>query len=544
MRVLFRTSIRHLACTIIAIGLLIANADSSAAIFTVTQNGDAGVGSLRWAIDQANASPTGETQEVRFNLTPAFSQITLTSAITISRPDLLVTGIQTPEFDAPERIKVSSPSVSVQSGVFVLAANVTSFTLRDVNLGPSGRRSPRGGCIDASLVNPLFTQMTIERVQFDGCSVETGLDTAGGAVFVNGSVLLRGSRFVNNRVRTQGGVGNTAARASGGAVAMEQGFLIVQDSTFSANVAESREPDRFSDYGRGGAIAYVGFNNGGVTIIDSDFFNNRAGRYECSGTSAELCRVRGFGGAISSFALSTTLQRSALVANEAIEGAAIYALGGSSDPTRALDLQNVALLGGVAYRGLVLVELNVNLRQRNVSYDRVRVTDAEILSPKAAFLVFRNIFNNPGGASQVGASHSVLFGRVNPDFSSSGQAKLCDSTALNVLIQGNSLIADIDDPKILPGSCAFLGATSTSLGQMGIPADFNVAWDLQPRAAAVDNGAAGAPSQSDWTRCSTIDLNGTPRPVDASGNGSAECDIGAVEALPPADRIFANGFDQ
>ena len=44
--------------------------------------------------------------------------------------------------------------------------------------------------------------------------------------------------------------------------------------------------------------------------------------------------------------------------------------------------------------------------------------------------------------------------------------------------------------------------------------------------------------------CASTDLIGRPRPIDGDGDGSALCDLGAVEAFNTSSDIFADGFEQ
>ncbi|MCK7594604.1 hypothetical protein [Pseudomarimonas salicorniae] len=523
--------------------LLFAAGGVQAATHTVTQNGDAGIGSLRWAVEQANAASAGEAQEIRFSLAAPFRQIILASEILITHPDVSIHGLATGALDSPGRIRISSVR---GSGVLELGAAVTRFALRDLDLGPTVRTSDRrGGCLDAEVVSPIFSQITIERVAFLGCTVSAGLGPVeGGALYANGNVVIRDALFRDNRAEWLGNSQSVRGFAAhGGAVAMEFGLLIVIGTTFERNTASSNNRDGFRGAG-GGAVAYTAANRGGMSFSGTLFVENTVQGTDCQAVpqGVSACSVFGDGGAVFSRASSTVLRRSVFARNQAFGGSAVHQRSYPSEGFGGrLDLDNVVFNEEKVYRAVVsLLGGSARLRQRNVTYGAIVLAT---LSQVPGFLRPYYMIELADAGADV--SHSVLFGHVSNEDGSAVVWPFCDQGGFPKPpppIQGNSLSVESLDLAMGTHSCAFLGATSVSLADVGIPETGR--WDFEPRGLALENGAAGAPSPSDWSRCSPTDALGRARNIDADGDGTASCDVGALEGLAMEPAIFANGFEQ
>ena len=61
-----------------------------------------------------------------------------------------------------------------------------------------------------------------------------------------------------------------------------------------------------------------------------------------------------------------------------------------------------------------------------------------------------------------------------------------------------------------------------------------------PGSVAIDAGSTAAVNSGDPS-CGQLDQNGTTRPVDGDGNGTATCDLGAVEYA--GDLIFVDDYE-
>lgn len=518
--------------------LLFAAGGVHAATHTVTQNGDAGIGSLRWAVEQANAAPAGEAQEIRFSLAEPFRQITLVTPVVVSHPDVSILGVATPSLASPGRIRIGVTNPN-GFGLLVLNSQVNRLTLRDLDLGPSMRvdGGGRGGCLDARFVSPTFTQITLERMMFSGCVAlsDTGAPQ-GGAVYANGNVVVRDSEFRDNRVVWIAGQDDSLERAFGGALAMERGLLTVLNTSFVANAAQARHSGSEAR-AAGGAVAYTQANGFGMTFDRVQFLDNRAQGVECGTSSDALCDVRGLGGAVFSRAASTVLRRSGFHGNGAYQGAAVYQFGFESFGFDGrLDLDNVFFNGGEALAGTVyLAGATARLRQRNVTYHDISIDERFAFDTRNVPILYAT------NGARVDVSHSVLIGRVNRT-EATQNTPLCLRDGPDPSIQGNSFAIEPVDPNIGVHSCAFLGTTRVTLADVGIPETGR--WDFEPRGLALENGAAGAPSPSDWSRCSPTDALGRTRNIDADGDGTASCDVGALEGLAMEPAIFANGFEQ
>lgn len=523
-----------LACGL-ALLLCLTSGHALCATHVVTQNGDAGVGSLRWAVDQANAGAAAEPQQIRFELPPAFRQIVLSGpALLVSHPDVSIEGLATGHLSDPSRISIRSTRANTDGGVLVTAPGALQLRIAHLNLGPSHRQSRQGGCVDASSLSGISAQLEIEYVYFEGCLVSTTGRTAGGAVFANGNLSLRRSGFHENRVESMGGDPTVGFGAFGGAVAMESGVLVVVEGVFTGNAAVARASSASAQSrGHGGAVAYLGANNGGVLVDDGTFIDNLAGRSQCDGSlQRPVCRLQGWGGALYTRAASTELRTSVFSRNRAMLGGAAMLEGSGGNIVRRLSLENSALYASFSFQGaFALSGSDARLRQRNSTLHNVEVGDA-----------FGTAFLYLSQGAQVEASHSMLFGSVHVQSPGAGVQRHCwrNSEGWTVPIQGSSLIVE----SALSGSahsCSFLGTTPIASAHLaGLEESGSAA--IGP-GLAVDNGAPGTPSALDWSRCAPRDYYNLVRPQDGDGDGDARCDIGAVELDTYTPHLFGNGFE-
>ena len=202
------------------------------AIFTVTSVGDAGPGSLRDAISQANMLPGPDI--VNFNLASP-STIAIQSELVISEA-LEVTG-------ELGDITVDAGGTSRVFRISAATPNPQAVTMRQLTL--TNGRADRGGAIFND------EHLTLDAVSILGnaaANVQSVGDSLGGGIYNQGSLSLIGSRVIGNRAmfRPQGD-----NHAFGGAIASlgSQSSLIVQDSLIARNEAIG---------GSGGAIFHGG----------------------------------------------------------------------------------------------------------------------------------------------------------------------------------------------------------------------------------------------------------------------------------------------
>ena len=197
-------------------------------IYVVTKAADTNDGtcdsdcSLREAITATNADAAGDT--ILFN---GDYTITLASALPITTDDLTIDG------------HGYSIIIDGSSSYQILQAN-DSLTLRNLNLQHGN--SVNGGALVAN--NPIV----ISNVNFINNSASNG-----GAIYTSSSTNIQNSTFVGN-----------VASGDGGAIKNDAGaLLIIHNSTFSANTADT-----------GGAI--ITPNGATTTIRNSTFSGNSA----------------------------------------------------------------------------------------------------------------------------------------------------------------------------------------------------------------------------------------------------------------------------
>ncbi|MGJ5673382.1 MAG: choice-of-anchor Q domain-containing protein [Nostochopsis sp.] len=205
------------------------------AIISVTNNADSGEGSLRAALESAQAGDI-----IQFTPSLANGTITLTSG------ELLISKNVTIDGAGAENLTISGNySTRVFSVSSYVNATVKNLTLTD---GMVTGKDGRGGAIAA---------WDYSTIQVENCNFKNNSSFQGGAVYVGygskGTVL--GSNFDSNN----GTLGNSGF--SGGAIATYgSGVLVVKDSQFTNNKGVN-----------GGAIYSL---LGELTVENSVFINN------------------------------------------------------------------------------------------------------------------------------------------------------------------------------------------------------------------------------------------------------------------------------
>lgn len=244
------------------------------------------------------------------------------------------------------------------------------------------------------------------------------------------------------------------------------------------------------------------------------------------------------GGALDVFVSSVAIEDSDLRGNSTSgDGSAIRSDG-------VLDLRRSSIransdLGPVAEREAVHVSGNGTLDVENVTFSAnsgtaVRVVDGSLAARNSTFFVH----------SRYGIEFAGLAGRN----------LLLSNSVLSANTLGGCIVAGLQNPGIAtdsynltqgPGCELSSGATNrvssdAVLGALVVIPGALTAWhEPLPGSPLRD---AGHPDIS-ALGCTATDQRGVARPVDGDGNGLARCDIGAIEAAPVADGVFADGFE-
>ena len=213
----------------VAVLALAAATPASAATFTVLDTGDAGPGSLRQAILDANASPGADT----IVFAPAVQgTILLTASLPTISDDLDLVG---PGADV----------LTIDNGGFQGVVSIgLSVTAAISGLTFTGGNQLSGGGI------ANHGTLTLE-----ACTLRGNAATMGGGVFNDHTVTIKGSVFMDNDAGFGGGLLNFGTAlvedstfvdngGTGGGIYTTVGTVTVRRSTFSSN----------SGFARGGAI--------------------------------------------------------------------------------------------------------------------------------------------------------------------------------------------------------------------------------------------------------------------------------------------------
>ncbi|QDV53624.1 choice-of-anchor Q domain-containing protein [Gimesia fumaroli] len=274
-------------------------------VFTVVNTDDSGEGSLRDAIEQANASAGADT--ISFDASLADQTIQLMNQLRIT-DDLTIIGLGSDQltidanhtgriFDVYDgthsaNLYVSISGLTLANGDANVLPNLENTT-PSIGLGGniSYKRYNTGGAIfnyEHLSVSDLVFQDNQARLggaisSQSGAGATMSIEnsvflrntaSAGGAIYSRSSVTVTGSSFVENQATGDGGAiyassltvsgssfTENSAQGSGGAIYHPYGELQVADSTFTGNVAGENGGGIYHNYRKV-------WNWGGITIPD------------------------------------------------------------------------------------------------------------------------------------------------------------------------------------------------------------------------------------------------------------------------------------
>lgn len=351
---------------------------AQAATFTVSNLDDAGPGSLRQAILDANGAAGADVIEFQAGLTGTIvltsGQLAITDSVDIQGPgaaSLAVSGNDASRvfylYNGSALLDVTISGLTVTEGSANIGAGIANFdenlTLDGVTVADNVASGDGGGL----WADGFSMTLTIRDSVFSGNSA----GNAGGAIYIEdtgGPLLIQNTRIT----------GNDAAQAGGGIYFYDpDGDVTIEDSTISGNTAGTL----------GGGIYFYSFDEGTATIRRTTISGNSAASgggiffYDAdqpfilenstiSGNSA----TAGYGGGIYLYNLydgAVVIRSSTIAGNTATgTGGGIFALNGGLDLENTIVGDNTAPadpdLGGAAGFGLFysLVEnpgsVNVN----------------------------------------------------------------------------------------------------------------------------------------------------------------------------------------
>lgn len=476
--------------------LMLASTSLCAATFTVTTNADAGPGSLRDAIHDANAAPG--THTIVFNLAPT-STITLASGLPLILRSMIINGSAVPG------LTISGGGTSP---LFIVSQANTSFVLRDVTLR-DGRSEYAAGCLGALAPSAANASIVLTRVVFRDCASAPGSDgiSHGSAVYVlDRNLSISHSRFEGSTTLPTGsGAPNSARGAAVFLQVTQPRQLSIEDSHFIGNRALAGD----NRVARGGAVYIRGPVN--ATIGNSRFIDNQA------------------------------------IGTEDARGGAIDA-----DDAGNLLIENSVFHGNVAdgYSTVFARSTTGNLHVRNSTF--VANVGESTLDGRYPQIVIRNnsfAHSVPGSAS--GIQHLSLIGLAQPGptpitVSNNLILPLVNSNDLQCATFGNNTLTI--DHNIVAGRMQNCGPQNTSTAAAvrveALRSDGGAVETLalRARSSALGAGNPATPSVPDPTTCMTSDARGVSRPQDGNAIGVPRCDAGAWESDGEAS-LFRDDFE-
>lgn len=446
--------------------LLAASGAAHASSFTVANANDAGPGSLRQAITDANADPN-EPHTITIPASSGGSfDIVLQSALPIVTRSLTLTSQQ-----PSTQIRVPAAGFlrfsRLGGGEFRMSNLVVS---RDTGIIPT---IARGGCLsstDASGVNGW--SMIIADSVFANCAASSASgDALGGSIYTNGDTEIVDTVFQLSRAQsTTGAARGSAIYASRGALSLTRVTFLVSNSTGQTLAT--------------GAVDLAAGTS--LTALDTEFISN----FTSAGNGSTG------GGAIYAVNASLDLSRVSFTGHNAQTGTAIYAEGGELLLQNASFYRNFAPSSAMGLPGTVAASGIVAMRH-TAFWDN---TGHFFRFGGSIFAFSGNVFVAPnlcfGLTGQIPAGARANF----------GTGSCADGTSFSGA-----------DPR------------AEAFGRVA-PTDAVPVITFGDGSPVRDAYGVLAPSSSDFNLPGELDARLQNRPRDDNGNGLAEADAGPTES--------------
>lgn len=489
---------------LIGLSLSAASLPVLADTFTVTTTADSGAGSLRSAIDAANAA-SGNIHSIVFSL-PAGSQISVASEL----PAITKAGVSIGSVSGP-RVTVRA---TANNPLLRVGATNTLLTLNNLVMA-DGRRVGGGGCL---LAEPPGGNATLVLNQ----------------VAVAGCLGLRNDLFRS---------------AQGAAVLVFARDVNINDSIFEFNTFATAAPGQEFNVA-GGAVALIADSARRLLIDGALFELNQANGGATASQPAALGGSIYVGGGARLQMDRVNMAESYAFGQNGVgdaRGGAIYAEG-------SVFIEDSLFFQGGSARGLITVESDDRSRTlelRNTSFNEVEAFSDAVVRSNLASVTLRNSgFSETRDGRPEGSELRVdaLPGQATPSllrlsntlFARSPQgANAACSVGSNVTVENSFNLSD----HAAPGCGIRSTALPLNLDGFDQPSDRFGGWLLvRGNSRVIDFGNPATPSLADWSTCATRDARGVTRPIDATSPGIlAVCDVGPVEY----ERVilFSDGFE-
>ncbi|MEM8856886.1 MAG: choice-of-anchor Q domain-containing protein [Chloroflexota bacterium] len=394
-------------------------------------------------------------------------------------------------------------------------ASIATLLIEDsiVEQNGGGFNSGRGGGVFS---------LTYETTTIENSIIRNNSGSYGGgiAIYENfGHLIINDSEIVDNKSFYGGGgilVGDAKATISNSTIQRNQ---IEDYSTFggsgggilgqSANmtIIDSMISDNFA------AIEYFGHGGGGVALVSGFMIiNGTTIRENTAGyMDGNNIVLDGFGGGILNFSGSSRISQSAIYSNTAGSGGGIFNEATLVVDNTTIGRNEVTQQGGGVYNNASasLMLLNVTVAENTAGTEGGGLWNSPTGSPVIQHTI---LGNNSASNGPDCFSTSVISSLGYNLLEDANTCPLGNTTTGNILNQ-DPLLSDLQD---------YGGSTLSFMPQAGSPVI-----DAADPAGCKDNHFVDTETDNQQY---VSDQRGYVRVVDGDSNGSAVCDIGAVEA--------------
>ncbi len=284
---------------------LVSATPALATTYSVTNLDDAGAGSLRQAISDANGDSSPPTV---INFSPG-----LHGVINLTTAPLAITNSMTIEGPGAGVIEVDGDGAQIMQ----IQSTSSTVSISGLEFARGHATAPDGSFATGGAIQNAGT-LSVSDAWFDHNSAGTPADPTnnsgggiGGAIDNTGTLTVTDSKFTGNTAGGTGGAGVDTSQGDGGAIASSQS-LTVTGSTFTGNSAGG---DGAGGDGSGGGLGGAIWAVVSATLTDNTITGNSAGGAAGGGLQSGL----GVGGGVEilrgSFGTTATLRSDTIDAN-------------------------------------------------------------------------------------------------------------------------------------------------------------------------------------------------------------------------------------